>query len=72
MNEIVQLDSIKAYNELYGLQTYHPLVTVVDLTKAKRMANHVKMNYSIYALFIKHGIGCSLRYGRQNYDRRVL
>lgn len=68
MNGIIQLDSIKVYNELYGLHTYHPLVTVVDLTKAKRMANHVKMNYGVYALFIKHGIGCSLRYGRQNYD----
>lgn len=68
MYEIIQLDSIKAYNELYGLHTAHPLVTVVDLTKAKRMANHVRMNYGVYALFIKHGIGCALRYGRQNYD----
>lgn len=68
MYEIIQLDSIKAYNELYGLPTRHPLITVVDLTKAKWMANHMKMNYGIYALFIKHGMGCTLRYGRQNYD----
>lgn len=68
MYKIVQLDSIKAYNELYGLQTLHPLVTVVDLTKAKQMANHVKMNYGVYALFIKHGKGCTLRYGRKDYD----
>lgn len=68
MHEIIQLDSIKVYNELYGLQTKHPLVTVVDLTKAERMVNHVKFNYGVYALFIKHGIGCTLRYGRQNYD----
>lgn len=68
MYEIIQLDSIKAYNELYGLPTLHPLVTVVDLTKARQMANHVRMNYGVYALFIKHGIGCTLRYGRRNYD----
>lgn len=68
MDGIIQLDSIKAYNELYGLQTLHPLVTVVDLTKAKQMANHVRMNYGVYALFIKHGVGCTLRYGRQKYD----
>lgn len=68
MHDIIQLDSIKTYNELYGLQTKHPLVTVVDLTKAKRMANHVKINYGMYALFIKHGVSCTLRYGRQNYD----
>lgn len=68
MHEIIQIDSIKAYNDLYGLPTKHPLVTVVDLTKAIRMANHVKMNYGVYALFIKHSVSCILRYGRQNYD----
>ena len=68
MGEIIQLDSIKVYNELYGLPTDHPLVTVVDLRKASRMQNHVKMHYGIYALFIKHGIGCNIYYGRQNYD----
>lgn len=68
MDEIVQLDSIKTYNELYGLQTLHPLVAVVDLTKARRMANHVRMNYGIYALFLKNGVDCTLKYGRQTYD----
>lgn len=68
MGEIIQLDSIKTYNELYGLSTVHPLVTVVDLRKARHMVNHAKMHYGVYALFIKHGIGCTLRYGRQNYD----
>ena len=68
MGGIIQLDSIKTYNELYGLLTVHPLVTVVDLRKARHMVNHAKMHYGVYALFIKHGIGCTLRYGRQNYD----
>lgn len=68
MDEIVQLDSIKTYNELYGLQTLHPLVAVVDLMKAKRMPNHVRMNYGIYALFLKNGVDCTLKYGRQTYD----
>ena len=68
MDKIVQLDSVKTYNELYGLQTKHPLVTVVDLTKATRVVNHITMNYGVYALFIKHGINCVLKYGRQSYD----
>jgi len=68
MYNIVHLDSIKAYNDLYGFQTRHPLITVADFTRAGRFANHVKMNYGIYALFIKHGVGCTLRYGRRNYD----
>ena len=68
MGGIIQLDSIKTYNELYGLPTFQPLVTVVDLRTVRHMVNHAKMHYGVYALFIKHGIGCTLRYGRQNYD----
>lgn len=68
MDKIIQLDSIKAYNEVYGLQTLHPLVAVVDLTKAQRMPNHVRVNYGIYALFLKNGVDCTLKYGRQAYD----
>lgn len=68
MYDIIQIDSIKAYTELYGLQTRHPLVAVIDLSEATRMANHIKMNYGVYALFIKHSVSCILRYGRQNYD----
>ena len=68
MEKIIQLDSIDAYNKLYGLPTLHPLVTVVDLTKATSTVNHVKMNYGVYALFLKQAANCTLRYGRQYYD----
>lgn len=68
MDNIIQLDSIDAYNKLYGLPTLHPLVTVVDLTKATRTVNRVKMNYGVYALFLKNGVSCTLKYGRQYYD----
>lgn len=65
---IIQLDSIDAYNKLYGLPTLHPLVTVVDLTTATRTVNHIQMNYGVYALFLKNGINCALKYGRKYYD----
>lgn len=68
MNRIVKLDSIDSYNKLYGLETFHPLVTVIDLKQAREVVNHVRMDYGIYALFLKNGIQCSLRYGRQKYD----
>lgn len=68
MDQIIQLDSIDTYNRLYGLPTLHPLVAVVDMTKATRMLNHVKVNYGIYALFLKNGVNCTLKYGRRNYD----
>lgn len=65
---IVRLDSIDAYNKLYGLETKHPLVTVIDLTEATRIVNHVSMDYNVYALFLKNGSNCTLKYGRQPYD----
>lgn len=68
MDDIIRLDSIDAYNKLYGLPTLHPLATVIDLTKATRTVNHIKMNYGVYALYLKNGINCTLKYGRQYYD----
>lgn len=65
---IVRIDSIDAYNKLYGLETKHPLVTVIDLTKATKVVNHVRMDYDVYALFLKNGTNCTLKYGRQPYD----
>lgn len=66
--QMVRLDSIDAYNKLYGLETQHPLVTVIDLRRATRVVNHVVMDYGVYALFLKNGVNCTLKYGRQTYD----
>ena len=67
-SNIVSIDSIDAYNKLYGLTTDHPLVTVLDLKKATRCVNHVRMDYGVYALYLKNGVNCTLMYGRQPYD----
>ncbi|MBD5370367.1 MAG: helix-turn-helix transcriptional regulator [Bacteroides sp.] len=64
----IRLDSIDAYNKLYGLETKHPLVTVIDLTEATRVVNHIRMDYSVYALFLKNGTNCTVKYGREPYD----
>lgn len=66
--EIIKLDSIDSYNKLYGLPTLHPLVAVVDLKDAAHYANHARFDYGLYALFLKNGVSCSIRYGRKQYD----
>lgn len=33
MDEIIKIDTIDQYNKLYGLETMHPLVGIVDLKK---------------------------------------
>lgn len=66
--QLIKLDSIDAYNKLYGLETLHPLVTVINLNKATRIVNNVEMDYGVYALYLKNGQNCTLKYGRQPYD----
>ena len=64
----VLLDSVDKYNKLYGLETLHPLVSVIDLTKATQIVNHVCMDYGVYALYIKNSTECDIKYGRKRYD----
>ena len=67
--KIVQIDSVDTYNKLYGWETLHPLVTVVNHTaELPTSMNHTRLNYGLYALFLKQGEGCSIRYGREKYD----
>lgn len=68
MDKIIKLENVGQYNSLYGLETLHPLVSVVDLTKATKTVNHLQMNYGIYALFLKLSKSCDIKYGRQSYD----
>lgn len=68
MEEVIMLDSVDTYNRLYGLETLHPKVAVVDLSKAAVWPTHFKMNYGIYALYLKD-IKCGdITYGRRPYD----
>lgn len=67
-NKIINLDSIDAYNKLYGLETRHPLVSVIDLKLATQTLNNVRIKYGVYALFLKNDANCVLKYGRRHYD----
>ena len=68
MDTVIKLDNVGQYNSLYGLETLHPLVSVVDLTKATKTINHVQINYGLYALFLKQTKSCDIKYGRNVYD----
>lgn len=66
--QILELDSVDKYNVLFGLETLHPLVSVVDLRKAEKQPGSMQMNYGLYALYLKCTKSCAIRYGRRNYD----
>jgi len=67
MEEIIQLDTIAAYNTMRGVETMHPLVTLLDLSKAKPMPAKT-FNFGVYAIYLKE-LNCGeLKYGRNHYD----
>jgi len=65
--EIVHLASIDEYNKCLGVETLHPLVSVVDWSQAKPV-RHFLQTYGFYAVFLKDLKCGDLRYGRQYYD----
>ncbi len=68
MDKIIKLENVDQYNNLYGLETLHPLISVIDLTKATKTVNHIQMTYGLYALFLKQSKSCEIKYGRKFYD----
>lgn len=62
------IDNIDTYNKWYGLETLHPLVTVVDQHLPLEWLNGATLRYGLYGIFLKQGAGCSVRYGREKYD----
>lgn len=68
MKDIINLDSVDKYNKLFGIETLHPLVSVVDLSEATRIPEEFTFNYRIYAVFLKQVKCGDIRYGKQVYD----
>lgn len=67
MDEILKFDTVGQYNAFNNNATLHPLVSVVDLSKAEPRRLR-RMNYGFYTVFLKE-IKCGdLRYGCNNYD----
>lgn len=66
--EIITIDSVDCYNKNFGLETKHPLVSVVDLSQAPVWPKRARYRYEVYALFLKNVKCGNIRYGRQYYD----
>ena len=68
MEEVIKLNAVDQYNKMFGLETLHPLVSVVDLSEATGYPRHFTLNYGVYALFLKNTKCGDIRYGKQFYD----
>lgn len=67
MKDVERIDTVRQYNESMGVDTLHPLVSVVDFDEIPTY--HQFQRYmGIYAVFLKY-IKCGdMRYGCQPYD----
>jgi len=67
MENVTRIESVGQYNALNNNETLHPLVNIVDLSKADKRQNQ-RSNFGFYAVFLKE-IKCGdLHYGCNYYD----
>ena len=66
MQEIF-LNTIQDFNNYQGVETLHPLVSVVHVENTEHIKECV-MHYGVYAIYLKENKGCKLSYGRTPYD----
>ena len=68
MNKTIQnIETIDQYNKMLGIETLHPLVSIIDMSKANPI-RHFKHTFGFYAVFLKEVKCGDLIYGRQYYD----
>lgn len=63
----MNIDSVQQYNDYFGIDTLHPLVSVIDGKKARPLRFSEKL-YNVYTVLLKDSDCGSLKYGRSMYD----
>lgn len=66
-NQLLNIETVTEYNDMLGIETLHPQVSVIDLSRAKPM-RHMRHTFSFYVVFLKDEKNCDIIYGRQRYD----
>ena len=61
------LNTVQDFNDYQGVETLHPLVSVVHVENTEHIQECV-MHYGLYAIYHKENKGCKLSYGRTPYD----
>lgn len=69
MEKIMQLKTIKEYNDYMGVETRHPLVSVIEGSRMPHPVPHARKHVGMYVVFLKE-LRCTddLTYGRRSYD----
>lgn len=65
--EEIFINTIQDFNDYQGVETLHPLISVVRVENTEHIKECV-MHYGLYAIYLKENKGCKLSYGRTPYD----
>jgi len=72
MEKIFRFETVAEYNAFNNHETLHPLVSVIDFSKAHPRSwdgqKSVRIIYGMYCIFLKDFKGCDIKYGRDYYD----
>ena len=67
MSKIMKIKSVSDYSRYLGHTAQHPLVSVIEGSKAKPLRFGRKL-YNVYAILLKDAICGNLKYGQSIYD----
>ena len=67
MSEVVSINTVTEYNNQVGMETLHPLVSIVDFEKVEPFCNF-RMQLGVYAVFLKESKCGNMTYGCNTYD----
>jgi len=67
MSEVVRINTVAEYNKQVGVETLHPLVSVVDFEKVEPFC-FFKAQLGVYTIFLKDSKCGNMTYGCSTYD----
>lgn len=67
MSEIIRLNTVTEYNNRFGQETLHPLISIVDFSKTEPFY-YFRMQLGFYAIFLKDLKCGDMIYGVSTYD----
>ncbi|SFC42187.1 Helix-turn-helix domain-containing protein [Flexibacter flexilis DSM 6793] len=65
--QVIRIDSVKDYNSRLGVDTLHPLVSIVDFDKLPEIQSY-RLYMGVYAIFLKNVKCGNMIYGNSYYD----
>jgi len=67
MEKVYKFDTVSQYNDFNNHETLHPLVSIIDFSKAKERTGS-RMTFGLYCIFLKEVYCGDLKYGCNSYD----